>query len=69
MITDINTNIRVLRWINNGMVQALSTFVGPELASEVNRWSGKEKKIVSVPCPTIIHQYTKYMGELAFAVC
>ena len=44
------------------MVQALSTFVGLELDDGIQRWSSKEKKVVSVPCPEMIHQYNKHMG-------
>ena len=41
---DINTNTTLIRWIGNGMVQALSTFVEPQLGDEIQRWSSKEKK-------------------------
>ena len=60
--TDANSNITVLRWLNNGLVQLLSTFVIPELRDLVKRWSGKEKKMVEVQCPTI-NQYNKHMGR------
>lgn len=28
----------------------------------MRRWSGKEKEIVEVPCPEIVHQYNLHMG-------
>ena len=59
---DANTNTTVIRWIDNGMVQALSTIVGPELGEKIERWSSKKKQVVSVPCPEMIHQYNKHMG-------
>ena len=31
---------------------------------KIQRWSSKEKKVVSVPCPKMIHQYNKHMGEV-----
>ena len=42
------------------MVQALSIFVGPELGDQIERWSSKEKEVVSVSCPQMIHM--KHMG-------
>ena len=59
---DANSNITVLRWLDNGLVQLLSTFIGPELGAPVKRWSGKEKKMVEVQCPAIINQYNQHMG-------
>ena len=59
---DANSNITVLRWLDNGLVQLLSTFIGPELGAPVKRWSGKEKKMVEVQCPAIINQYDQHMG-------
>lgn len=59
---DANTNTTVIRWIDNGMVQALSTFIGPEMGENIGRWSGKEKKVIDIPCPQIIHEYNKHMG-------
>ena len=32
---DINTNTTIMPCIDNGMVQALSTFVGPELRDQI----------------------------------
>ena len=52
----------MLRWLDNGLAQLLSTFIGPELGAPVKRWSGKEKKMVEVQCPAIINQYNKHMG-------
>ena len=59
---DTNTNITVLRWLDNGIVQLTSTFMGPELDDLVKRWDGKEKTMIEVQCPEIINQYNKYMG-------
>ena len=59
---DANSNITLIRWIDNGMVQAVSSFVGPSLGDDINRWSSKDKTIIKVPCPDIIHHYNKHMG-------
>ena len=51
-----------MRWLDNGLVQLISTFIGPELGVPVKRWNGKEKKMIEVQCPAIINQYNKHMG-------
>ena len=61
---DPNSNITVLRWLDNGLVLLLATFIGPELGAPVKRWIGKEKKMVEVNCPAIINQCDKHMGEV-----
>ena len=57
-----NTNITVLRWLDNGFVQLISTFMGPELGDPVKRWDGQKKKMIEDQCPVIINQYNKHMG-------
>ena len=59
---DANPNITLLRWLDSGLVQFISSFVGPEFGPTVRRWSGKEKKIAEVTCPEIVHQYNLHMG-------
>ena len=59
---DANTNITVLRWLDNVIVQLTSTFMGPELGDPVKLWDGKEKKMIEVQCLEIINQYNKHMG-------
>ena len=44
------------------MVQAISSFIGPDIGHVINRWYSKDKAIVNVSCPNIIHQYNRYMG-------
>ena len=41
---DINTNTTLVRWIDNGMVQTLPTFVGPEMGDQIQRRNIKKKK-------------------------
>ena len=44
------------------MVQAISSFTGPDIGDDINRWSAKDKAITNVSCPNIIHQYNRHMG-------
>lgn len=59
---DANSNIVIMRWLDNGLVQLISSFVGSAMGDPVKRWSGKEKRILDVPCPEMVHQYNKHMG-------
>ena len=51
-----------MRWVENGLVQAISSFIGPDIGDDINRWSAKDKAIINVSCPNIIHQYNRHMG-------
>lgn len=59
---DTNSNLVLVRWLDNGVVQLLSSFVGISGGDPVKRWSGKDKEKIDVPCPEIVHEYNKYMG-------
>ena len=59
---DANSNIALVRWLDNGLVQLVSSFVGIGNGNPVKRWSAKEKKKIDVPCPQIVHEYNKHMG-------
>lgn len=59
---DLNSNVTVIRWLDNGLVQAASSFVGPSMGIDIDRWSSQDKKVIKVPCPELIHQYNKHMG-------
>lgn len=49
-------------WKDNKYVTLLSSFVGKQPLSKVNRYDRKEKKVVQVDCPSIIREYNKHMG-------
>lgn len=51
---DTKSNVVLVRWLDNGVVQLVSSFVGIENGVPVKRWSAKEKKKVDVPCPQIV---------------
>ena len=59
---DANSNITVVRWLDNRLVQTISSFIGPSIGKEIERWSSKQRKVIKVSCPEIIHQYNKHMG-------
>lgn len=64
---DANSGIMVLSWLDNGVVNLVTSFLGPSLGKPARRWSGKEKKIVEVPCPDVVHQYNTHMGGVDLA--
>ena len=55
-------DITCVSWKDNKVVRMLSTFVGEQPISSVQRYDKSEKKTVQVPFPQIIRQYNKYMG-------
>ena len=57
-----NSNITIVRRIDDSMVQIISSFIGPDIGDDINRWSAKDKAIINVSCPNIIHQYNRHMG-------
>ena len=59
---DANSNTMVLRWLDNGLVQMVSSFIGNEEGGTVKRWSSKDKAKIDVPCPLIVIKYKKLMG-------
>lgn len=61
-VVDLNSNITVVRWLDNSTVTLASTYASIEPATTVRRWSRKEKKIVNVSCPFIVSEYNRSMG-------
>ena len=39
-------------WIDIGMVQIISSFIGPDIRDGTNHWSAKDKTIINVSCHT-----------------
>lgn len=56
------SNIIAVKWFDSKPIHMVSSFVGIEEVSQVERWSLKEKKTLAIPRPNIIAQYNKYMG-------
>jgi hypothetical protein len=61
-LTEADTNICVVRWLDSAPVQLASSYLGSSFGPPVNRFSVKDRAIVSVSCPTIVHEYNKHMG-------
>ena len=59
---DLNSNIVVMKWMDNSVVHLASTFVDCSLGENVRRWSAKEKDYIDIVCPTMVHEYNKFMG-------
>ena len=60
-LVDGNSNITTVHWIDNSMVQAIFSFTGPDIGDDINRWSAKNKAIINVSCPNIIHQCDRHI--------
>ena len=59
---DVNSNIVIIRWMDNDIVQVISNHIGIECGSHARRWSAKEKKFISIPRPLLVEQYNMHMG-------
>ena len=59
---DSNTNITIVRWLDNGLVQLITNYVGNAEGQPAKRWSTKEKKHVEIPRPSIVQEYNLHMG-------
>jgi len=55
-------HLSAVRWYDNKAVTLLSTFVGSEPVTEVNRWNNMSKCRETVKCPNVIKVYNKHMG-------
>jgi len=54
--------ITAIQWKDNKTVSLLSTFVGKEPISEVQKFDKKLKKRIPVECPKVVQIYNKHMG-------
>ncbi|GBP44394.1 hypothetical protein EVAR_81308_1 [Eumeta japonica] len=59
-----NTDISVVTWYDNRVVNLASTYVGSKPSSEVRRFNKKEKAYQNVSCPKAVTVYNRHMGEL-----
>ncbi|GFO36069.1 PiggyBac transposable element-derived protein 2 [Plakobranchus ocellatus] len=61
---EVNSGCVAVRWRDNRTVDLLSSYVGLEPISEVQRYDKKEKVIIKVPCPATVKEYKKFMGSI-----
>ena len=59
---DANSNIVIIRWMDNGIVQLISNHIGKDDGSQAQRWSAKEKKFITIPRPLMVEEYNMHMG-------
>lgn len=57
-----SSNIVALKWFDSKPIHMVSSFVGVEEVSQVQRWSLSEKRTLAIPRPNIITMYNKHMG-------
>lgn len=62
VVTDVCCNITAVRWKDNKVVNAMSTFTGKEPIQEVKRFCQKQKKHIGIEQPNIISVYNKSVG-------
>ena len=54
---DVNSDITVIRWFDNGVVQLASSYVGNQNGNKVTRWLANENKKIEIECPAMV-QYS-----------
>ncbi|XP_051948067.1 piggyBac transposable element-derived protein 2-like [Xyrauchen texanus] len=54
--------VRAVKWFDNRGVIVASTFASAQPVSFIERWDRKQRRKVSVECPSIITLYNKFMG-------
>lgn len=55
-------NVTIVKWLDNAVVTIASTCYGSKPVKKVSRYSRQQKKIISVPQPSLISNYNKFMG-------
>ena len=61
VVTDVSSNITAVRWEDDKVVNAISTFRGKQTIQQVKCYCHREKKRVNVEQPNIINQYNMSM--------
>uniref|UniRef100_A0A3B3IBA3 PiggyBac transposable element-derived protein domain-containing protein n=1 Tax=Oryzias latipes TaxID=8090 RepID=A0A3B3IBA3_ORYLA len=56
------TTLHVVKWYDNRSVSLLSDYIGAHPVTDVDRWDGKQKKVIRVPCPAVVTEYNNNMG-------
>uniref|UniRef100_A0A665TR44 PiggyBac transposable element-derived protein domain-containing protein n=1 Tax=Echeneis naucrates TaxID=173247 RepID=A0A665TR44_ECHNA len=56
------TTLHAVKWYDKRSVSLVSNYIGAHPVTDVDRWDGKRKKIIKVPCPAVVREYNKDMG-------
>ncbi|XP_065070858.1 uncharacterized protein LOC135695640, partial [Rhopilema esculentum] len=59
---DANSNVVIVRWMDNGVVQLISNYIGKDDGSKAQRWSAREKKFITISRPLMVEEYNLHMG-------
>ena len=62
--TDVSSDITAVRWKDNKIVDALSTFTRKEPIQYVKGFCKKQKKRVDIEQPNVTNMYNKSMGQV-----
>ncbi len=62
--TDMNSNVTVIRWLDNRVVTLASTHLDSMPTDTVRRWDSKTKKHIDVSRPHAIAMYNAHMGGI-----
>lgn len=57
-----DTEVRVVKWADNRVVNLMSTFASAELKDNCKRFDKKTKQTITIDCPAIVKTYNKFMG-------
>ena len=64
VVTDVSSNITAVRWKDNKVVNAVSTFTGKQQIQQVKRYYHSEKRRVNIEQPNVMNQYNMAMGRV-----
>lgn len=56
------TDLGLVQWKDNKSVTLVSSYVGANPVSLINRWDSKKRAEVAIKCPEIIKHYNRHMG-------
>ena len=63
VVTDVSSNITILRWKDNRVVNAISTVTGKQPIQQAKRYCHREKWKVNIEQPNIINQLICLWGS------
>lgn len=62
--TDMNSNVTMIRWLDNRAVTMASTYLDTTPKDTVKRWDSKAKKHIEISRPNAIAVYNVHMGGI-----